>query len=97
MFYVFVGLLAVNLALSIWVAYSFSNNRFEYVWPIQFLRWFGLIFYQVRGRGSRACACLIGTAVALHIEKQVLSGRARTHRAQSCAHESPVCFFPLRW
>ncbi|GLC40592.1 hypothetical protein PLESTM_001090800 [Pleodorina starrii] len=46
-FYLFVGLLGVNLALSVWVAYSFSNNRFEYVWPIQFLRWFGLIFYQV--------------------------------------------------
>ncbi|KAG2425298.1 hypothetical protein HXX76_013879 [Chlamydomonas incerta] len=46
-FYIFVGMLAFNVALSIWVAYSFSNNRFEYVWPIQFLRWFGLIFYQV--------------------------------------------------
>ncbi|GLC70645.1 hypothetical protein PLESTF_001017600 [Pleodorina starrii] len=47
MFYVFVGLLGLNLALSVWVAHSFSNNRFEYVWPIRFLRWFGLIFYQV--------------------------------------------------
>ncbi|EFJ49581.1 hypothetical protein VOLCADRAFT_89940 [Volvox carteri f. nagariensis] len=46
-FYVYVGLLGLNLALSGWVAYSFSNNRFEYVWPIQFLRWFGLIFYQI--------------------------------------------------
>ncbi|KXZ43615.1 hypothetical protein GPECTOR_85g345 [Gonium pectorale] len=45
--YVFIGLLGVNLALSIWVANAFSNNRFEHVWPIQFLRWFGLIFYQV--------------------------------------------------
>ncbi|PNH03659.1 Tiny macrocysts protein B [Tetrabaena socialis] len=45
--YVFVGLLAVNLVISVWVAHSFSNNRFEFVWPIQFLRWFGLIFYQV--------------------------------------------------
>ncbi|KAG2488179.1 hypothetical protein HYH03_013320 [Edaphochlamys debaryana] len=45
--YVFIGLLAVNVAFSVWVARSFSQNRFEYVWPIQFLRWFGLIFYQV--------------------------------------------------
>ncbi|PNH09214.1 Tiny macrocysts protein B, partial [Tetrabaena socialis] len=45
--YVFVGLLAVNLVISVWVAHSFSNNRFEFVWPIQFLRWFGLIFYQL--------------------------------------------------
>ncbi|PNH12265.1 Tiny macrocysts protein B [Tetrabaena socialis] len=45
--YIFVGLLAVNFGLSVWVAHSFSNNRFEFVWPIQFLRWFGLIFYQV--------------------------------------------------
>ncbi|KAG2501688.1 hypothetical protein HYH03_000190 [Edaphochlamys debaryana] len=45
--YVFVGLLFINLALSVWVAHSFSQNRFEYVWPIQFLRWFGLIFYQI--------------------------------------------------
>ncbi|PNH09202.1 Tiny macrocysts protein B, partial [Tetrabaena socialis] len=45
--YVFVGLLAINLVISVWVAHSFSNNRFEFVWPIQFLRWFGLIFYQV--------------------------------------------------
>ncbi|PNH12261.1 Tiny macrocysts protein B [Tetrabaena socialis] len=47
LFYIFVGLLAVNFALAVWGAHSFSNNRFEVVWPIQFLRWFGLIFYQV--------------------------------------------------
>ncbi|KAG2445088.1 hypothetical protein HYH02_008955 [Chlamydomonas schloesseri] len=47
LFYIFVGLLLVNVGLSVWVAHQFSNNRFDQVWPIVFLRWFGLIFYQV--------------------------------------------------
>ncbi|KAG2430819.1 hypothetical protein HXX76_009795 [Chlamydomonas incerta] len=47
LFYIFVGLLLLNVGLSVWVAYQFSNNRFDQVWPIVFLRWFGLIFYQV--------------------------------------------------
>jgi hypothetical protein len=46
-FYVlFIGLL-VSVAVSIWVGISFQSNRFEYVWPIVFLRWFAKIFYQV--------------------------------------------------
>ncbi|KAG2430818.1 hypothetical protein HXX76_009794 [Chlamydomonas incerta] len=47
LFYIFVGLLLLNVGLSVWVAHQFSNNRFDQVWPIVFLRWFGLIFYQV--------------------------------------------------
>ncbi|KAG2432647.1 hypothetical protein HXX76_008987 [Chlamydomonas incerta] len=45
--YVLLALLAFNVVLSMWVAYQFSNNRFDQVWPIAFLRWFGLIFFQV--------------------------------------------------
>jgi hypothetical protein len=29
------------------VGKSFQNNRFQFVWPIIFLRWFGNIFFQV--------------------------------------------------
>jgi hypothetical protein len=35
------------LECSIWVGKSFQNNRFNYVWPIVFLRWFANIFYQM--------------------------------------------------
>jgi hypothetical protein len=31
----------------VWVGRSFTENRFNYVWPIVFLRWFGNIFYQM--------------------------------------------------
>ena len=51
-FYVFAGMLLVNLVLSAWVARSFSNNRFDVVWPIQFVRYFGLVFYQVGAQGG---------------------------------------------
>ncbi|KAG2445524.1 hypothetical protein HXX76_000139 [Chlamydomonas incerta] len=47
LFYMFVGLLMLNVALSIWVAHQYANNRTDQAWPIVFLRWFGLIFYQV--------------------------------------------------
>lgn len=26
---------------------QFQNNRFDYVWPIVFLRWYAVIFFQV--------------------------------------------------
>ncbi len=33
--YSVVGLLAANLALCVWVAYSFKVQKFDYVWPIK--------------------------------------------------------------
>ena len=46
--YIFVSLLLFTLALCVWVAWSFKNQKFDYVWPITFLRWFGVIFFQAR-------------------------------------------------
>jgi hypothetical protein len=32
---------------SVWVGRSFTNNRFQFVWPIVFLRWFASVFFQI--------------------------------------------------
>ncbi|GAX73347.1 hypothetical protein CEUSTIGMA_g800.t1 [Chlamydomonas eustigma] len=56
--YVFVALLMFTLGLCIWVAWSFKNQAFDYVWPITFLRWFGVIFFQV-GEPSVVVACIM--------------------------------------
>ncbi|GAX78754.1 hypothetical protein CEUSTIGMA_g6191.t1 [Chlamydomonas eustigma] len=45
--YIFVALLMFTLGLCIWVAYSFKKKQFDHVWPITFLRWFGVIFFQM--------------------------------------------------
>ncbi|GAX73364.1 hypothetical protein CEUSTIGMA_g817.t1 [Chlamydomonas eustigma] len=45
--YIFIALLLFTLAICIWVAWSFKNQVFDYVWPITFLRWFGVIFFQM--------------------------------------------------
>mmetsp|Transcript_29309 Transcript_29309/g.64857 ORF Transcript_29309/g.64857 Transcript_29309/m.64857 type:complete len:2212 (+) Transcript_29309:218-6853(+) len=45
--YIFVVLLAMNVALCLWVAWSFCQNQFNQVWPIVFLKWFANIFFQV--------------------------------------------------
>jgi hypothetical protein len=56
-FYVlFIGLL-VSVAVSIWVGISFQSNRFEYVWPIIFIRWFAKIFYQIFDVGAELVMC----------------------------------------
>ncbi len=34
-------------SLALQVANSFKNQQFDYVWPITFLRWFGVIFFQM--------------------------------------------------
>ncbi|KAL6762973.1 hypothetical protein V8C86DRAFT_516282 [Haematococcus lacustris] len=46
-FYLLVFGLLMSVVVSLWVGASFQNNRFEYVWPIVFLRIFGKIFYQI--------------------------------------------------
>ena len=33
--YTMAGLLAANLALCVWVAWSFKEQKFDYVWPIK--------------------------------------------------------------
>jgi hypothetical protein len=51
--------LVVSVAVSVWVGLSFQANRFEYVWPIVFLRWFAIVFYQILdvSRGCAASMC----------------------------------------
>ncbi|GLC74510.1 hypothetical protein PLESTF_001521700 [Pleodorina starrii] len=43
----FAGLLAVNLVLCVWVAWSFKEQKFDYVWPIKVVRYFAYVFLQV--------------------------------------------------
>ncbi|GAX73356.1 hypothetical protein CEUSTIGMA_g809.t1 [Chlamydomonas eustigma] len=45
--YIFIALLVFTLAICIWVAWSFKNQQFDYVWPITFLRFFGVVFFQM--------------------------------------------------
>ncbi|GAX73357.1 hypothetical protein CEUSTIGMA_g810.t1 [Chlamydomonas eustigma] len=45
--YIFAALVFFTLALCIWVAWSFKNQQFDYVWPITFLRLFGVVFFQM--------------------------------------------------
>ncbi|KAJ9519321.1 hypothetical protein QJQ45_023109, partial [Haematococcus lacustris] len=46
-FYLMAGGLLVVVVLCFWVGWSFRNSRFDYVWPITLLRWYGNIFFQV--------------------------------------------------
>jgi ABC-type spermidine/putrescine transport system permease subunit II len=39
--------LCLVVALCVWVGWSFKNSRFDYVWPITVLRWYGKIFFQI--------------------------------------------------
>lgn len=41
------GWRAAVCAISVWVAISFRNNKFEFVWPILFLKYFADIFFQI--------------------------------------------------
>ncbi len=52
-FYLLVGGLALSLVLSLWVAKSFFENKFDFVWPIVVLRWFAKIFFQVRANAGQ--------------------------------------------
>ncbi|EFJ51253.1 hypothetical protein VOLCADRAFT_87875 [Volvox carteri f. nagariensis] len=45
--YSMAGLLAVNLVLCVWVAWSFKEQKFDYVWPIKVVRGFSYVFLQV--------------------------------------------------
>ncbi|PNW76483.1 hypothetical protein CHLRE_11g467629v5 [Chlamydomonas reinhardtii] len=45
--YTMAGLLAANLALCVWVAWSFKEQKFDYVWPIKVVRTFSYVFLQV--------------------------------------------------
>lgn len=45
--YTFVALLALTVGLCVWVAWSFKNKRFDHVWPITYLRAFGIVFFQL--------------------------------------------------
>jgi hypothetical protein len=45
--YIMAAALAANLGLCVWVANAFKNNSFNHVWPIVWLRYFSLVFYQV--------------------------------------------------
>lgn len=42
-FYIFVVLLFAVVGICVWVAWSFKNKRFDSVWPITFLRMFGVV------------------------------------------------------
>ncbi|KAG2426216.1 hypothetical protein HXX76_013197 [Chlamydomonas incerta] len=45
--YTLATLLCLNLALCGWVAVSFRNQKFDYVWPIKMVRGFSYVFLQV--------------------------------------------------
>ncbi|KAG2488731.1 hypothetical protein HYH03_012730 [Edaphochlamys debaryana] len=45
--YTIAGLLALNLMLCVWVAWSFKEQKFDYVWPIRVVRGFSYVFIQV--------------------------------------------------
>ncbi|KAG2439095.1 hypothetical protein HYH02_006619 [Chlamydomonas schloesseri] len=45
--YTMAGLLVINLALCVWVAWSFKEQKFDYVWPIKVVRTFSYVFLQV--------------------------------------------------
>ncbi|GIL42523.1 hypothetical protein Vafri_484 [Volvox africanus] len=42
--YTFAVVLAINLSLCVWVAWSFKEQKFDYVWPIKVVRYFSYIF-----------------------------------------------------
>ncbi|KAG2492486.1 hypothetical protein HYH03_009151 [Edaphochlamys debaryana] len=45
--YAVAALLALNIALCVWVAVSFKQQKFDYVWPIKMVRGFSYVFIQV--------------------------------------------------